>query len=113
MSDVRVAGTGLTPFGNSPERTGRDLFAEASITAFEASGVPRDDVEAVLYGNFMGELSEHQGHQGPLMAEAAGVQAPRPATNPRVPRVAPPFARPSNGSGTVRTTSCWSAGRNG
>jgi len=76
MSDVRVAGTGLTPFGNSPERTGRDLFAEASITAFEASGVPRDDVEAVLYGNFMGELSEHQGHQGPLMAEAAGVQAP-------------------------------------
>ncbi|ELY70228.1 thiolase C-terminal domain-containing protein [Natrinema versiforme] len=76
MSDVRVAGTGLTSFGNSPERTGRDLFAEASIAAFEESGVPRDDVEAVLYGNFMGELSEHQGHQGPLMAEAAGVQAP-------------------------------------
>ncbi|QCS43275.1 beta-ketoacyl synthase N-terminal-like domain-containing protein [Natrinema versiforme] len=76
MSDVRVAGTGLTPFGNSPERTGRDLFAEASIAAFEESGVPRDDVEAVLYGNFMGELSEHQGHQGPLMAEAAGVRAP-------------------------------------
>ncbi|QLG50797.1 thiolase C-terminal domain-containing protein [Natrinema halophilum] len=76
MSDVRVAGTGLTPFGNSPERTGRDLFAEASIAAFEDSTVPRDDVEAVLYGNFMGELSEHQGHQGPLMAEAAGVQAP-------------------------------------
>ncbi len=76
MSNVRVAGTGLTPFGNSPERTGRDLFAEASIAAFEDSGVPRDDVEAVLYGNFMGELSEHQGHQGPLMAEAAGVQAP-------------------------------------
>ncbi|MDS0477835.1 beta-ketoacyl synthase N-terminal-like domain-containing protein [Natrinema sp. 1APR25-10V2] len=76
MSNVRVAGTGLTPFGNSPERTGRDLFAEASIAAFEDSGVPRDDVEALLYGNFMGELAEHQGHQGPLMAEAAGVQAP-------------------------------------
>ncbi|WP_254764240.1 thiolase C-terminal domain-containing protein [Natrinema marinum] len=76
MSNVRVAGTGLTPFGNSPERTGRDLFAEASIAAFEESGVPRDDVEALLYGNFMGELAEHQGHQGPLMAEAAGVQAP-------------------------------------
>ncbi|PCR89888.1 thiolase C-terminal domain-containing protein [Natrinema ejinorense] len=76
MSNVRVAGTGLTSFGNSPERTSRDLFAEASITAFEDSEVPREDVEAVLYGNFMGELSEHQGHQGPLMAEAAGVQAP-------------------------------------
>ncbi len=76
MANVRVAGTGLTAFGASPERTGRDLFAEASIAAFEDSGVPRDDVEAVLYGNFMGELAEHQGHQGPLMAEAAGVQAP-------------------------------------
>ncbi|WP_254767762.1 thiolase domain-containing protein [Salinilacihabitans rarus] len=75
MSDVRVAGVGLTPFGSTPERTGRDLFAEASIEAFEDAGVPREDVEAVLYGNFMGELAEHQGHQGPLMAEAAGVQA--------------------------------------
>ncbi len=76
MSNVRVVGTGITLFGNVPERTGRDLFAEASIAAFEDSGVPRDDVEAVFYGNFMGELAEHQGHQGPLMAEAAGVRAP-------------------------------------
>ncbi|AXR81015.1 3-ketoacyl-CoA thiolase [Natrarchaeobaculum sulfurireducens] len=76
MSDIRVAGTGLTAFGNAPERTGRDLFAEASIAAFEDSGVPREDVDAVFYGNFMGELAEHQGHQGPLMAEAAGVDAP-------------------------------------
>ncbi len=76
MSNVRVAGVGLTPFGNTPERTSRDLFAEASIKAFEDSGVPREDVDALFYGNFMGELSEHQGHQGPLMAEAAGIQAP-------------------------------------
>ena len=76
MSNVRVAGVGLTPFGNTPERTSRDLFAEASIKAFEDSGVPREDVDALFYGNFMGELAEHQGHQGPLMAEAAGIQAP-------------------------------------
>jgi acetyl-CoA C-acetyltransferase len=76
MHDVRVAGAGLTPFGHTPERTSRDLFAEASLTAFEDSGVPREDVDALLYGNFMGELSEHQGHHGPLMAEAAGIQAP-------------------------------------
>ena len=76
MSDVRVAGVGLTAFGATPERTGRDLFGEASIEAFEDAGVPRADVEALFYGNFMGELAEHQGHQGPLMAEAAGVQAP-------------------------------------
>ncbi|SNZ02957.1 acetyl-CoA C-acetyltransferase [Natronoarchaeum philippinense] len=76
MPSVRVAGVGVTPFGNAPERTGRDLFGEASATAFADAGVDRDDVEALYYGNFMGEMAEHQGHQGPLMAEAAGIRAP-------------------------------------
>jgi acetyl-CoA acetyltransferase len=76
MTGVRVAGVGLTYFGKHPERTGRDLFAEASNRAFADAGVDRDDVEQLNYGNFMGELSEHQGHQGPLMAEAAGLDAP-------------------------------------
>jgi len=76
MSDVRVAGVGLTEFGEFPARTGRDLFAEASVRAIEDAGVDRTDVESVFYGNFMGELAENQGHQGPLMAEAAGVRAP-------------------------------------
>ncbi|GAB3679485.1 thiolase domain-containing protein [Salinarchaeum chitinilyticum] len=73
---VRIAGVGLTPFGTTPERTGRDMFAEASDAAFADAGVPRADVDALYYGNFMGALAEHQGHQGPLMAEAAGIQAP-------------------------------------
>ena len=73
---VRIVGVGLTPFGTTPERTGRDMFAEASEEAFADAGVPRGDVEALYYGNFMGELAEHQGHQGPLMAEAAGIRAP-------------------------------------
>ncbi|MCD2202179.1 thiolase domain-containing protein [Halobacterium sp. KA-6] len=76
MTKVRVAGAGITKFGRHPERTSRDLFAEAGATAIEDAGVARDDVEGVYYGNFMGELSEHQGHQGPLAAEALGVQAP-------------------------------------
>ncbi|GAA0243853.1 thiolase domain-containing protein [Haladaptatus pallidirubidus] len=76
MTGVRIAGVGLTHFGKHPERTGRDLFAEASERAFADSEVPHDDIEALYYGNFMGELAEHQGHQGPLMAEAAGIRAP-------------------------------------
>jgi acetyl-CoA acetyltransferase len=76
MPDVRVAGVGLTHFGKHPERTGRDLFAEATDRALENAGVDRSAVEGLNYGNFMGELAEHQGHQGPLMAEAAGVTAP-------------------------------------
>ena len=76
MTDVRVAGVGLTPFGRHPERTGRDLFGEAALRAFEDAAVDRADVEELNYGNFMGALAEHQGHQAPLMAEAAGVRCP-------------------------------------
>jgi acetyl-CoA C-acetyltransferase len=73
MEGVRVAGVGLTSFGRQPARTGRDLFGEAALAAREDAGVPVDDVDALEYGNFMGALAERQGHQAPLMAEAAGV----------------------------------------
>jgi acetyl-CoA C-acetyltransferase len=76
MSDPRVAGIGLTHFGKHPERTGRDMFAEAGLAALDDAGVDHDNVEALFYGNFMGELAEHQGHQGPLMAEAVGLDVP-------------------------------------
>jgi len=76
MTDVRVAGVGLTRFGSHEDRAGRDLFATAAERAFEDAGVPREDVEELNYGNFMGALAEHQGHQAPLMAEAAGVRCP-------------------------------------
>ncbi|WP_280586447.1 thiolase domain-containing protein [Halorubrum sp. Boch-26] len=76
MTDVRVAGVGLTRFGSHADRAGRDLFATAAERAFEDAGVPREDVEELNYGNFMGALAEHQGHQAPLMAEAAGVRCP-------------------------------------
>jgi len=76
MAGPRVAGVGVTEFGRAPERTGRDLFAEAAEEAIHDAGVDTAEIEGVYYGNFMGELAEHQGHQGPMMAEAAGVQAP-------------------------------------
>ncbi len=76
MTGVRIAGTGHTHFGEYPERTGRDLFAEAADTAIEHAGIDRREIQELFYGNFMGEVAEDQGHQGPLMAEMAGVQAP-------------------------------------
>ncbi|MFB6079867.1 MAG: thiolase domain-containing protein [Haloferacaceae archaeon] len=76
MTGVRVAGVGLTHFGRHPERTGRDLFAEAALAAREDADVPREAVDELNYGNFMGALAERQGHQGPLMAEAAGLDCP-------------------------------------
>ncbi|MFB6267919.1 MAG: thiolase domain-containing protein [Halodesulfurarchaeum sp.] len=76
MASVRVAGVGLTHFGSHPERTTRDMFGEAGLAAIEDAGVDRDDIEGVFYGNFMGELAEHQGHMGPLAAEALAIDAP-------------------------------------
>jgi acetyl-CoA C-acetyltransferase len=73
---VRVAGVGMTEFGKSSERTGRDLFAAASTLAFEDAGVDPDEVDELFFGNFMGEFAEKQGHQGPLAAAAAGITAP-------------------------------------
>ncbi|WP_435097752.1 thiolase domain-containing protein [Halarchaeum sp. P4] len=76
MTSVRVAGVGSTHFGTHPERTSRDLFAEAGVSALADAGVPHADVEFVHYGNFAGGLVEGQGHTGPLAAEALGVDAP-------------------------------------
>jgi len=76
MTQARVAGVGQTAFGQYPERTGRGLFGEAAADAIADAAVDRADVDALYYGNFMGELAEHQGHQGPVMAEAAGIDAP-------------------------------------
>ncbi len=76
MTGVRVAGVGLTHFGSHPERTGRDLFAEAALNAREDAGVPLEDVEQLNAGNFAGSLSEGQGHMAPLLAEAAGLDCP-------------------------------------
>ena len=76
MNEVCVAGVGLTRFGAVSDRTGRDLFAEAAANAFEDADVPRGDVEELNVGNFMGVDAERQGHMGPIMAEAAGIDCP-------------------------------------
>ena len=76
VSDVHIAGVGMTAFGASPERTARDMFAQAAGEAFDDAGVEPDAVEELFYGNFMGEFAEVQGHQGPLMADVAGISAP-------------------------------------
>jgi len=76
MTGVRVAGVGLTKFGEHAGRTGRDLFAEAADVALRDAGVDRETVEQLNYGNFMGALAERQSHQAPLMAEAAGLHCP-------------------------------------
>lgn len=73
MGGAVIAGIGTTPFGEIPEKTGRELFAEASRGALEDAGLGGEDVDSLYYGNYMGEIAEKQGHQAPLMAAIAGV----------------------------------------
>ena len=72
MGDVLIAGVGATDFGEHPDRTGRELFAEARSLALEESTVPGREVDTLYYGNFMGETAEGQSHQAPLMAGDLG-----------------------------------------
>ncbi|ELY50437.1 thiolase C-terminal domain-containing protein [Natronolimnohabitans innermongolicus] len=76
MSKAFIAGAGTTAFGSFPDRTGRELFAEAGRVALDDAGLSPDAVDEVYYGNFVGTLAENQGHQGPLAAEALGTTAP-------------------------------------
>ncbi len=72
MAETLIAGVGATDFGEHAGRTGRELFAEARSSALEASGVSGSDVDALYYGNYMGETAERQSHQAPLMAAGIG-----------------------------------------
>jgi acetyl-CoA C-acetyltransferase/acetyl-CoA acyltransferase len=74
--EVRIGGTGLTRFGEYPERPAWDLFAEAGTAALDEAGVAPGDVDELYYGNFIGALVEEQGHQGPLVAESLGIDTP-------------------------------------
>ncbi|GAD52522.1 3-ketoacyl-CoA thiolase [Halarchaeum acidiphilum MH1-52-1] len=76
MCNVAVIGVGSTPFGRHSDRTGRSLFADAASVALDDAGLTPDEVDALHYGNFIGALTERQGHQAPLMAEAVGTRAP-------------------------------------
>ncbi|RQG99431.1 thiolase domain-containing protein [Natrarchaeobius oligotrophus] len=76
MTDVRIVGAGMTPFGDHAGRTGRELFGDAARRALEDASLPADAVDELFFSAFAGELSESQSHQGPLMASAAGVSAP-------------------------------------
>lgn len=76
MNNVRVAGVGMTEFGNLSDITTRELFARAATEAIRDAQIETEDVDEVVYGNYMGEIVESQGHQGPLITDAAGIDAP-------------------------------------
>lgn len=51
MRDVYVAGAGMTRFAKQPERSLKDLTAEAVVAALKDAGATADEVQACYYGN--------------------------------------------------------------
>ena len=71
---VQVAGVASTTFGKHPDGSTRELFVEAARDALADAGVPSDDVEELYVGNFMGDVTDDQGHVGPMMADYLGIR---------------------------------------
>jgi acetyl-CoA C-acetyltransferase len=77
MRDVVVIGAGMTRFGESWDKSIKDIFVEAALNAISDAGVDRIDslyVGAMSSGLFVG-----QEHLGAVMADYLGVN-PIPAT---------------------------------
>jgi len=60
MTEVYVAGVGMTKFARHPDRTLQDLSGEALNTAMEDAGCGRDDFEAAFYSGATNGLLQGQ-----------------------------------------------------
>ena len=72
---VAVVGAGMSKFGAFPEKTSRDLFAEAFLDLRESvnKGLDPKRIEALYLGNFTSDLFERQSHLAPILASWIGL----------------------------------------
>lgn len=76
---VAVVSAGLSRFGKLEGLSAREIFAYAAKEAFERCPNldPKRDIRALFVGHMM-DMTEHQGHTGPLVADWSGLN-PAPA----------------------------------
>lgn len=68
-----IIGSASTNFGEHPDSSSRQLFRNAAEAAVEAPSISASDIDALYVGNFMGALTDDQGHMGALMADYLGI----------------------------------------
>lgn len=73
MREVSIAGVGSTSFGKLPDYDIVQLATEACRAAITDSGVPRERVQALYVGNFIGERVARQGALAPIVARRLGL----------------------------------------
>ena len=74
-----IVSAGLSKFGKRTGVSGREMFAEAALEAFNRCPNldPKKDIDVLIVGN-MCESFEHQCHSAPIMSDWAGL-LPTPA----------------------------------
>lgn len=75
MRRVAVLGVGMTKFGKHPDRSLVDLFAEAFFEAFKDSNIELKDINAVYYGNFVGEMTDGSANLAGFVADEIGLKS--------------------------------------
>ena len=73
MRSVSVIGIGETKLGKLPDRTLRDLIAEAGGKAIADAGIEKSMIQAAYIGNFNAGTLCGQSHLGPLVTEVLGL----------------------------------------
>jgi len=79
MREVAVIGVGMTKFGVS-DKTNIELFSQAAMEAIGEAGLEPGDMEALFFGNCLGDFEEGQLHMAPFAAAAIGMPTTAPAT---------------------------------
>lgn len=73
MRDVAIIGIGCTNFGELWDRSFRDLFVEAGLSAIEDSGIQGEEIDSMYVGNMSGGRFVEQEHIGSLIVDYAGL----------------------------------------
>ena len=73
MRSVSVLGIGETKMGRYPDRSIREMIAQAGGDALADAGVEAGDIQAAYVGNFVGQPLAGQGHMGALVSEVLGL----------------------------------------
>jgi acetyl-CoA acetyltransferase len=79
MRQVAVMGVAMTKFGVS-EKTNIEMFSEAALEAMSASGMEPGDMEALFFGNCLGDFEEGQINMASFAHAELGLPITAPAT---------------------------------
>ncbi len=73
MRDVAIIGVGCTEFGELWDKSFRELFVEAGVSAIEDADVQGGKIDALYVGNMSGGRFIEQEHLGALIADYSGL----------------------------------------